>query len=57
MYGNSKEDAIYPTCFEDEQHQKLDGTNKHALRFTPGQLASDYFWPIAARREDLAHRR
>lgn len=28
-------------CIVDEQHQKLDVTSKYALRFIPGQLASD----------------
>jgi hypothetical protein len=38
IYGNSKEEAIYPIYDVDESNQKLNGSHKYALRFPPGQL-------------------
>ena len=37
IYGNSKEEAIYPVYFVDSDSQKLDaGANRYTLRFPPG---------------------
>jgi hypothetical protein len=45
IYGNSKEEAIYPAYFVDADQQKLDGANRYSLRFAPGQLPPvDAFW-------------
>src|SRR5436309_6499156 len=38
IYGNSKQEALYPTYYVDATKQKLDGTNRYTLRFAPGQL-------------------
>jgi hypothetical protein len=45
IYGNSKDEAIYPVYFVDSAKQKLDGANRYALRFAPGQLPPvNAFW-------------
>ena len=45
IYGNSKDEAIYPVYFVDSARQKLDGANHYALRFAPGQLPPvNAFW-------------
>jgi hypothetical protein len=47
IYGNSKEEAIYPFYGLDEANQKLTGTNKYTLRFPPGKLPPvDAFWSL-----------
>jgi hypothetical protein len=47
IYGNSKEDAIYPIYGVDEANQKLNGANNYALRFPPGQLPPvNAFWSL-----------
>jgi len=38
IYGNSKQEAMYPTYYVDAGKQKLDGTNRYTLRFASGQL-------------------
>jgi hypothetical protein len=46
LYGNSREEALYPPYFVDAQGDKLDGA-KHAylLRFEKGQLLpAEAFW-------------
>lgn len=45
IYGNSKEEAMYPAYFVDAGKQKLDGSNRYALRFAPNQLPPvNAFW-------------
>lgn len=45
IYGNSKQEAFYPVYFVDASKQKLDGANRYALRFAPGQLPPvNAFW-------------
>ncbi len=45
IYGNSKDEALYPAYFVDSSGQKLDGRNRYTLRFAPGQLPPvDAFW-------------
>jgi hypothetical protein len=45
IYGNSKEEAIYPAYFVDSDKQKLDGQHRYRLRFAPGQLPpANAFW-------------
>jgi hypothetical protein len=47
IYGNSKEDAIYPLYSVDQANEKLTGANKYALRFPPGQLPPvSAFWSL-----------
>jgi hypothetical protein len=38
---------MYPVYYVDEAKQKLDGTNRYALRFAPGQLPPvNAFWSL-----------
>jgi hypothetical protein len=47
IYGNSKQEAIYPAYFIDGGKQKLDGSNSYTLRFAPGQLPPvNAFWSL-----------
>ncbi len=47
IYGNSKEEAICPVYSVDSEGQKLDGSNRYALRFPPGQLPpANAFWSM-----------
>lgn len=38
IYGNSKQEAMYPIYTVDSVGQKLDGASRYTLRFAPGQL-------------------
>ena len=47
IYGNSKQEAMYPTYYVDETKQKLSGANRYTLRFAPGQLPPvNAFWSL-----------
>jgi hypothetical protein len=47
IYGNSKQEAMYPAYYVDEARQKLDGANRYTLRFAPGQLPPvNAFWSL-----------
>jgi hypothetical protein len=47
IYGNSKDEAIYPVYFIDADKQKLDGTHRYAMHFAPGQLPPvNAFWSV-----------
>jgi hypothetical protein len=47
IYGNSKQEAMYPSYYVDEAKQKLDGANRYTLRFAPGQLPPvNAFWSL-----------
>ena len=47
IYGNSKDEAIYPSYAVDAQGQKLDGANKYSVRFAPGQVPPvNAFWSL-----------
>ncbi len=47
IYGNSKQEAMYPFYAEDEAKQKLDGANRYTLRFAPDQLPPvNAFWSL-----------
>src|SRR5438046_1842504 len=47
IYGNSKEEAMYPFYPEDEAKQKLNGANRYTVRFAPGQLPPVHaFWSL-----------
>ncbi|WP_409334647.1 DUF1254 domain-containing protein [Bradyrhizobium sp. AUGA SZCCT0124] len=47
IYGNSKQEAMYPTYYVDAAKQKLNGANRYTLRFAPGQLPPvNAFWSL-----------
>ncbi len=47
IYGNSKEEAMYPAYYVDANGQKLDGAQRYSLRFAPGQLPPvNAFWSM-----------
>ena len=48
MYGNSTEEAMYPSYRVDAGGQPLDGSkNRYTLRFAPDQLPPvNAFWPL-----------
>jgi hypothetical protein len=47
IYGNSKQEAMYPIYSIDADGQKLDGSKRYALRFAPGQLPPvNAFWSL-----------
>jgi hypothetical protein len=47
IYGNSKQEALYPAYYVDATKQKLDGTNRYTMRFAPGQLPPvNAFWSL-----------
>ena len=52
IYGNSKQEAMYPAYYVDATKQKLDGTNRYSLRFAPGQLPPvNAFWSLTMYKE------
>ena len=47
IYGNSKQEAMYPVYSVDTSGQKLDGAKRYTLRFAPGQLPPvNAFWSV-----------
>lgn len=47
IYGNSKDEALYPVYFTDDQQKPLSGAGKYTLRFEPGQLPPvNAFWSV-----------
>lgn len=47
IYGNSKDEAIYPVYFVDSDKKPTDGTHKYSLRFGPGELPPvNAFWSL-----------
>jgi hypothetical protein len=47
IYGNSKDEAIYPVYFVDADHKPMDGANRYTLRFAAGQLPPvNAFWSL-----------
>lgn len=47
IYGNSKEEAIYPAYAVDADGQPLDGSHRYTLRFAPGALPPvNSFWSV-----------
>jgi hypothetical protein len=47
IYGNSKQEAMYPVYYDDATKQKLDGAKRYTLRFAPGQLPPvNAFWSL-----------
>lgn len=51
IYGNSKDEALYPAYFVDSAGQKLEGANRYLLRFPPRQLPPvNAFWSLTMYR-------
>jgi hypothetical protein len=47
IYGNSKEEAMYPVYAIDAAGQKLNGANRYTVRFASGQLPPvNSFWSL-----------
>ena len=47
IWGNSENEAIYPTYYVDADGQTLNGDNNYTLRFSPGQLPPvNSFWSL-----------
>jgi hypothetical protein len=47
IYGNSKQEAMYPAYYVDATKQKLDGASRYTMRFEPGQLPPvNAFWSL-----------
>jgi hypothetical protein len=47
IWGNSKEEAMYPGYTVDAAGQPLDGANRYTVRFAPGQLPpANAFWSL-----------
>lgn len=47
IYGNSKQEAIYPVYSVDADGKRLDGANAYVLRFAPGELPPvSAFWSL-----------
>src|ERR1700683_1826872 len=47
IYGNSKEEALYPIYRIDADGQKLSGANRYRIRFAPDQLPPvNAFWSL-----------
>jgi hypothetical protein len=47
IYGNSQQEAMYPSYAVDADGQKLDGANRYTIRFTPDQLPPvNAFWSM-----------
>jgi len=47
IYGNSKQEAMYPVYALDAAGQKLDGANRYTVRFAPGELPPvNAFWSL-----------
>jgi hypothetical protein len=47
IYGNSKQEAMYPTYYVDGDQQKLSGANRYTLRFAPDDVPPvNAFWSL-----------
>lgn len=47
IYGNTQEEAIYPSYYIDSDGDKLDGSNKYKMYFPSGQLPPvNSFWSL-----------
>ena len=47
IYGNSKQEAMYPLYGVDAKGQKLNGANRYTMRFAPGHLPPvNAFWSL-----------
>lgn len=51
IYGNSREEAIYPAYFIDSGHQPMSGEHLYTMRFADGQLPPvNAFWSLTMYR-------
>ena len=47
IYGNSKQEAMYPIYSVDDGGKKVNGANRYSVRFAPGQLPPvNAFWSL-----------
>ncbi len=47
IWGNSKQEAMYPIYAVDADRQKVNGANRYTVRFAPGQLPPvNAFWSL-----------
>ena len=47
IYGNTKDEAMYPAYFRDADGLMLNGANRYVLRFKQGQLPlANSFWSL-----------
>lgn len=47
IYGNTKEEAMYPAYYTDGKGEKLDGKNNYTIRFAPNELPPvNSFWSL-----------
>ena len=47
IYGNTKQEAMYPAYYVDGDGKPLNGANRYTLRFAPGQLPPvEAFWSL-----------
>ena len=47
IYGNTREEAMYPLYYVDADGNKLNGSKRYTLRFAPGQLPPvNSFWSL-----------
>ena len=47
IWGNSKQEAMYPAYRVDADRQELTGANRYTLRFAPGTLPPvNAFWSL-----------
>jgi hypothetical protein len=47
IYGNSKEEAMYPMYLADSAGQPMTGANKYTMHFAPGELPPvNAFWSL-----------
>ena len=47
IYGNSKEEAMYPAYYTDESGEKLNGSNRYTIRFEPNKYPPvNSFWSL-----------
>jgi hypothetical protein len=51
LFGNSRQEAMYPAYMVDADGESLDGAHRYALRFAPGQLPPVHaFWSLTMYR-------
>lgn len=47
IYGNTKEEAMYPAYYIDSNGEKLNGNNKYIIKFEPNQMPPVHsFWSL-----------
>jgi hypothetical protein len=47
IYGNSRQEALYPLYYVDAEGMTLNGSKRYSLRFAPGQMPPvNAFWSL-----------